>query len=77
MSLRSSFRLEGVPIERFFALLGHSRHYYVVQARQAQVESDFVRAWWNDRIVGPVLVVARGPRVPTATRFRFRFERWY
>ena len=50
--------LEGVPIERVSILLGHSsvkiteRHYAPwVQARQAQLESDLVRAWKNDPIV--------------------------
>ena len=49
--------LEGVPIERVSVLLGHSsvkiteRHYSPwVQARQAQLESDLVRAWRNDPI---------------------------
>jgi integrase/recombinase XerD len=49
--------LEGVPIERVSILLGHSsvkiteRHYAPrVQARQAQLESDLVRAWRNDPI---------------------------
>jgi len=49
--------LEGVPMERVSILLGHSsvkiteRHYAPwVQARQAQLESDLVRAWRNDPI---------------------------
>jgi integrase len=49
--------LEGVPIERVSVLLAHSsvkiteRHYAPwVQARQAQLESDLVRAWRNDPI---------------------------
>ncbi len=49
--------LEGMPIERVSVLLGHSsvkiteRHYAPwVQARQAQLESDLVRAWRNDPI---------------------------
>jgi integrase/recombinase XerD len=49
--------LEGVPIERVSTLLGHSsvkiteRHYSPwVQARQAQLESDLVRAWRSDPI---------------------------
>jgi integrase len=49
--------LEGVPMERVSILLGHSsvkiteRHYAPwVQARQAQLEADLVRAWRNDPI---------------------------
>ena len=49
--------LEGVPIERVSVLLAHSsvkiteRHYAPwVQARQAQLEADLVRAWRNDPI---------------------------
>jgi len=49
--------LEGVPIERVSILLGHSsvkiteRHYAPwVRARQEQLESDLVRAWYNDPI---------------------------
>jgi hypothetical protein len=49
--------LDGVPMERVSILLGHSsikvteRHYSPwVQARQAQLESDLVRAWRNDPI---------------------------
>lgn len=49
--------LEGVPMERVSILLGHSsvkiteRHYAPwVQARQAQLESDLVRAWRNDPV---------------------------
>lgn len=47
--------LDGMPMERISVLLGHSsvkiteRHYAPwVQARQAQLESDLVRAWRND-----------------------------
>jgi integrase/recombinase XerD len=49
--------LDGVPIERVSVVLGHSsvkiteRHYSPwVKARQAQLESDLVRAWRNDPI---------------------------
>jgi integrase/recombinase XerD len=49
--------LDGMPIERVSALLGHSsvkiteRHYSPwVEARQAQLESDMQRAWHNDPI---------------------------
>jgi hypothetical protein len=49
--------LDGMPIERVSVLLGHSsvkiteRHYAPwVQARQAQLESDMVRAWRNDPV---------------------------
>jgi hypothetical protein len=52
-----SVLLEGVPIERVSVLLGHSsvkiteRHYAPwVQARQAQLETDLMRAWRNDPI---------------------------
>jgi integrase len=50
--------LKGIPMDRVSVLLGHSsvkiteRHYAPwVQARQAQLESDLVRAWKNDPIV--------------------------
>jgi len=49
--------LDGMPIERVSVLLGHSsvkiteRHYAPwVEARQAQLESDLMRAWRNDPI---------------------------
>ena len=49
--------LDGMPIERVSVLLGHSsvkiteRHYAPwVEARQAQLEADLVRAWRNDPI---------------------------
>jgi integrase len=49
--------LDGMPMERVSILLGHSsvkiteRHYSPwVQARQAQLEADLVRAWRNDPI---------------------------
>ena len=49
--------LDAIPIERVSVLLGHSsvkiteRHYAPwLQARQAQLEADLVRAWLNDPI---------------------------
>jgi hypothetical protein len=65
--------LDGVPMERVSILLGHSsikvteRHYSPwVQARQAQLESDLVRAWRNDPIAQAEML--RGDTAPQAGR---------
>jgi len=61
--------LDGVLIERISVLLGHSsvkiteRHYAPwVQARQAQLESDLLRAWRNDPIAHAEILRSRMAR---------------
>jgi integrase len=57
-TLAAELPLNGTPIERVSALLGHAsikateRHYSPwVQARQVQLEADVARAWPNGPIV--------------------------